>query len=76
MITGISFVTVWVLDEDSAKEFYTKQLGCELTNDIKLDNGMRWLTVRREGSQHQELLLDGPGALDARYRDRAAGCAP
>jgi catechol 2,3-dioxygenase-like lactoylglutathione lyase family enzyme len=60
MITGISIVSVWVLDLDSAKEFYVKQLGFELTNDIALDNGMRWLTVRPEGSQHQEFLLMDP----------------
>ena len=68
MITGISIVSVWVLDQDAAKEFYTKQLGCELTNDIVLDNGMRWLTVRPEGSTGQELLLMDPdrSMLDAR----------
>jgi catechol 2,3-dioxygenase-like lactoylglutathione lyase family enzyme len=60
MITGVSIVSVWVLDQDSAKEFYTKKLGCELTNDMKLDNGMRWLTVRPEGSDGQELLLMDP----------------
>jgi catechol 2,3-dioxygenase-like lactoylglutathione lyase family enzyme len=60
MITGISIVSVWVLDLDSAKEFYVKQLGFELTNDIALDNGMRWLTVRPEGSQNQEFLLMDP----------------
>jgi catechol 2,3-dioxygenase-like lactoylglutathione lyase family enzyme len=60
MITGISFVSVWVLDQDAAKTFYTEQLGCELTNDIMLDNGMRWLTVRPEGSPSQELLLMDP----------------
>ena len=27
MITGLSIVTVWVLDRDSAKKFYTEQLG-------------------------------------------------
>lgn len=36
-------MSVWVLDQDAAKDFYTKQLGCELTNDIVLDNGMRSL---------------------------------
>jgi catechol 2,3-dioxygenase-like lactoylglutathione lyase family enzyme len=41
MINGISIVSVWVLDQDSAKEFYTKKMGFELTNDITLDNGMR-----------------------------------
>jgi catechol 2,3-dioxygenase-like lactoylglutathione lyase family enzyme len=60
MITGISIVSVWVLDQDAAKDFYTKQLGCELTNDIVLDNGMRWLTVRPQGSTGQELLLMDP----------------
>jgi catechol 2,3-dioxygenase-like lactoylglutathione lyase family enzyme len=67
MITGISIVSVWVLDQDAAKDFYTKQLGCELTNDIVLDNGMRWLTVRPQGSTGQELLLMDPARsmLDA-----------
>lgn len=60
MITGISIVSVWVLDQDSAKEFYTTRLGFELTNDIQLDNGMRWLTVRPPGSSGQELLLMDP----------------
>ncbi|MGH9919677.1 MAG: VOC family protein [Nitrososphaerales archaeon] len=60
MITGISIVSVWVLDQESAKDFYTKQLGCELTTDFQLDNGMRWLTVRPQGSTGQELLLMDP----------------
>jgi catechol 2,3-dioxygenase-like lactoylglutathione lyase family enzyme len=67
MITGISIVSVWVLDQDSAREFYTRQLGCELTNDIELDNGMRWLTVRPPGANGQEWLLMDPShsMLDA-----------
>ncbi len=60
MITGISIVSVWVLDQDSAKEFYTDKLGFTVTNDIKLDGGMRWLTVRPPGSSGQELLLVDP----------------
>ena len=60
MITGISIVTVWVLDRDSAKKFYTEQLGFALTNDIELESGMRWLTVRPPGSANQELLLLDP----------------
>jgi catechol 2,3-dioxygenase-like lactoylglutathione lyase family enzyme len=67
MITGVSIVTVWVLDQDSAKEFYTKKLGFDLTNDIQLDGGMRWLTVRSPGSQGQDFLLLDPASsmLDA-----------
>ena len=60
MITGISIVSVWVLDQDSAKEFYVGKLGFTATNDIHLDNGMRWLTVRPPGSSGQELLLMDP----------------
>jgi len=58
MITGISIVSVWVLDQDKAKDFYTTQMGFELTNDIQLDNGMRWLTVRPEGTTQELLLMD------------------
>jgi hypothetical protein len=49
-----------VLDQDSAKAFYTQRLGCELTNDLVLDNGMRWLTVRPPDSSGQEWLLMDP----------------
>jgi catechol 2,3-dioxygenase-like lactoylglutathione lyase family enzyme len=67
MITGIAIVTVWVLDQDSAKRFYVEQLGFELTNDLVLDNGMRWLTVRPPAGNGQELLLLDPAhsMLDA-----------
>ena len=67
MITGISIVSVWVLDQDAAKDFYTKQLGCEVTTDLVLENGMRWLTVRPQGATNQELLLMDPrkSMLDA-----------
>ena len=74
MIKGISIVSVWVLDQDSAKEFYAGKLGFTVTNDLKLDNGMRWLTVRPQGSTGQEFLLmdpahsmlDGPTAEQVR----------
>jgi catechol 2,3-dioxygenase-like lactoylglutathione lyase family enzyme len=60
VITGFSFVSIWVLDQDAAKDFYTTKLGCTVTNDLVLDNGMRWLTVRPEGSTGQEFLLMDP----------------
>jgi catechol 2,3-dioxygenase-like lactoylglutathione lyase family enzyme len=60
VITGIPLVMVWVLDQDAAKDFYTTKLGCTVTNDIELDNGVRWLTVRPAGSTGQELVLIDP----------------
>jgi catechol 2,3-dioxygenase-like lactoylglutathione lyase family enzyme len=62
MIKGIDIVSVWVLDQDAAKEFYTTKLGFTATNDIQLDNGMRWLTVRPPASSGQEFLLMDPSA--------------
>jgi catechol 2,3-dioxygenase-like lactoylglutathione lyase family enzyme len=67
MIKGISIVSVWVLDLDAAKNFYTTKLGFTATNDIPLENGMRWLTVRPPGSDGQEFVLMDPdhSMLDA-----------
>jgi len=44
MITGMSHVTVYVLDQDEAKAFYTEKLGFEVRDDVRLE-GFRWLTV-------------------------------
>jgi catechol 2,3-dioxygenase-like lactoylglutathione lyase family enzyme len=67
MITGISIVSVWVLDQDAARQFYAEKLGFTVTSDLKLEGGMRWLTVRAPGSDGQELLLMDPlhSMLDA-----------
>lgn len=61
MINGISIVSVWVLDQDAAKEFYVGKLGFTCTTDITLEGGMRWLTVRPPGTDSQDLLLMDPG---------------
>ena len=60
MITGISIVSVWVLDQDEAKEFYTEKLGFTVTTDVKFDGGMRWLTVQPPGNGSQDFLLMDP----------------
>jgi catechol 2,3-dioxygenase-like lactoylglutathione lyase family enzyme len=67
MIKGIDIVSVWVLDQDAARDFYTTKLGFTATNDVQLDNGMRWLTVRAPGSTGQEFVLMDPShsMLDA-----------
>jgi len=72
MINGIRIVSVWVLDQESAKKFYTEKLGFELTNDVKLDNGMRWMTVRPPGDGDQEFVLMDPShsMLDAQTAEQ------
>lgn len=67
MITNLGLATVWVLDQDSAKEFYTEKLGLELRNDMRLgDDGPRWVTVGTKGHPELDLTLmvPGPPTLD------------
>jgi catechol 2,3-dioxygenase-like lactoylglutathione lyase family enzyme len=58
MINGIQIVSVWVLDQDEAKDFYTTKLGFTASTDIVLENGMRWLTVKPPGGGQDFLLMD------------------
>jgi catechol 2,3-dioxygenase-like lactoylglutathione lyase family enzyme len=44
VINAVSHVNVWVLDQDSAKAFYTEKLGFAVKTDRRVD-GFRWLTV-------------------------------
>jgi catechol 2,3-dioxygenase-like lactoylglutathione lyase family enzyme len=51
--------SIFVLDQDEAKTFYTEVLGLEVDQD--LDFGpMRWLTVRVPGDP-KAILLEKPG---------------
>nr|WP_262401979.1 VOC family protein [Actinomadura sp. CNU-125] len=68
MITNVGLVTVWCLDQDSAKDFFTGTLGLEPRDDITLgEGGMRWVTV---GAKDQPdlsltLMVPGPPTMDA-----------
>ena len=67
MIKGLKISTVWVLDQDRAKEFYTRKLGLEVRSDITMgEGGMRWLTVGAENQPDVDLTLmvPGPPAMD------------
>jgi catechol 2,3-dioxygenase-like lactoylglutathione lyase family enzyme len=66
-ITGLGIATVWVLDQDSAKEFFTEKLGMELRYDMTLgEGGMRWVTVGTKDQPELQLALmvPGPPSLD------------
>lgn len=67
MIKGLKISTVWVLDQDRAKEFYTGKLGLEVRSDMTMgEGGMRWLTVGAEDQPDVDLTLmvPGPPAMD------------
>ena len=78
MIKGIPIVSVWVLDQEAAKQFYVEKLGCPVNNGVALENGRRWLTVRPAGSSRQELLLMDPAhsMLMRKRRSRSASWLP
>lgn len=62
MIKGIGIATVWVLDQDSAKAFYTERLGFETRTDITMgEGGMRWVTVGAKDQPDVVLTLMVPG---------------
>ncbi len=44
MITKLSHATIWVLDQDRAKDFYVNKLGMECRDDATMGH-FRWLTV-------------------------------
>jgi catechol 2,3-dioxygenase-like lactoylglutathione lyase family enzyme len=45
MITKLNHVSIFVLDQDSAYEFYVNTLGFKVHTDAAMGPGMRWLTV-------------------------------
>jgi catechol 2,3-dioxygenase-like lactoylglutathione lyase family enzyme len=56
MIQKLSHTSVFVLDQDRAKAFYTSKLGFEVRNDTTLD-GFRWLTVGPKSQPELEIVL-------------------
>ena len=57
MITRLSHATLFVLDHDQALDFYVGKLGFEVRNDVKMDNGFRWLTVNPPDQPDLEIIL-------------------
>ena len=71
MITKISHVNVFVLDQDRAKKFYTEKLGFEVRTDLDMD-GFRWLTVGPKAQPDLNLLLARPAPPMFSEADAAA----
>jgi catechol 2,3-dioxygenase-like lactoylglutathione lyase family enzyme len=57
MIQRLSHVTIWVLNQDEAYDFYVNKLGFNVHTDFKMDNGFRWLTVTPKGQPDLEIVL-------------------
>jgi catechol 2,3-dioxygenase-like lactoylglutathione lyase family enzyme len=57
MIQKLSHVTVFVTDQDAAKDFYVNKLGFEVNTDATMDGGFRWLTVNPKGQDIEIILM-------------------
>jgi catechol 2,3-dioxygenase-like lactoylglutathione lyase family enzyme len=57
MITKISHVCIYVLNQDEAYDFYVNKLGFEVRTDAPMDEGMRWLTVGPKEQPDIEISL-------------------
>src|SRR5215217_312749 len=57
MISKMSHVSVYVLDQDSAFDFYVNKLGFKVHTDAPMGPGMRWLTVCPPDQPDLEITL-------------------
>ncbi len=60
MISRLSHTTIWVEDQDAAKDFYVESLGFDVRTDVTMD-GFRWLTVGPKDQPDLEMILLRPG---------------
>ncbi len=61
MITNVSLVTVYCLDQDATRDFYVDRLGFTVKTDISMGEGFRWLTVGHPGQPELDVVLMHPG---------------
>lgn len=57
MITKMSHITIYVLNQDSALDFYTNKLGFKLATDVPMGPDSRWLTVSPPEQPDVEIVL-------------------
>ncbi|SRR5689334_2194736 len=61
MITNISLVTVYCLDQDVARDFYVDLLGFTPRTDVTMNEGFRWVTLSHPSQPELEVTLMTPG---------------
>lgn len=57
MINKMSHVSIYVLNQDEAYDFYVNKLGFEVRTDAPMGPGMRWLTVGPKDQPDIEIVL-------------------
>jgi catechol 2,3-dioxygenase-like lactoylglutathione lyase family enzyme len=61
MITNISLVTIYCLDQDKARDFYVDVLGFEVRADVTMGEGFRWLAIGHPSQPELAATLMIPG---------------
>lgn len=57
MIQRLSHTSIYVFDQDAARDFYVNKLGFEIRMDQSMENGFRWLTASPKGQPDMPLIL-------------------
>jgi catechol 2,3-dioxygenase-like lactoylglutathione lyase family enzyme len=57
MITKMSHISIYVLNQDSAYDFYVNKLGFKVHTDASMGEGKRWLTVTAPEQPDLEITL-------------------
>jgi catechol 2,3-dioxygenase-like lactoylglutathione lyase family enzyme len=65
MINKLSHVTIFVIDQEAAHDFYVNKLGFKVHTDVTMDGGFRWLTVTTPTQPDLEIVLmpTSPGPM-------------
>jgi predicted enzyme related to lactoylglutathione lyase len=71
MIKKLTHASVYVLDQDRAKDFYVNKLGFECRDDARMGD-FRWLTVGPKTQPDVRLILMGIGAGPTCTEEQAA----
>ena len=70
MITNVSLVTLYVTDQDEARDFYVDKLGFAPHTDVRMGDGFRWVTIIHSDHPELEVTLMVPGPpLDQEMAD-------
>jgi catechol 2,3-dioxygenase-like lactoylglutathione lyase family enzyme len=60
MVTKLSHVTLFVIDQNKALDFYVNKLGFKVNTDVTMEQGFRWLTVNPPEQPDLQIALLSP----------------
>ena len=67
MISNISLVTLYCLDQEKTRDFYVENLNFQTRTDVMMGEGFRWLTIGHPSQPELDvtLMIPGPPLDDA-----------